>query len=133
VLSELPFGNKTVVLEMTGRELRQALEFGLGSLSEPNGRFPQVSGISMVVDRNAPQGKRLKSVKVGGKKLDDARKYRVATCDFLYHGGDGYSMLGRARLLVDERSAKLIANDVMVFLRAKGKVAPVVSDRIVVR
>jgi hypothetical protein len=57
----------------------------------------------------------------------------VGTNDFLYQGGDGYTMLGKALLLVDERSAKLIANDVMVYLRAQGEVAPAVSGRITVR
>jgi 2',3'-cyclic-nucleotide 2'-phosphodiesterase (5'-nucleotidase family) len=133
VLSELPFGNKTLVLDMTGAELRRALEYGFADLEKISGRFPQVSGLTLVVEREAPSGRRLSSIRVGGEPLDDARRYKVATNDFLYHGGDGYTMLGKARLLVDERSAKLIANDVMVYLRAQGEVAPAVSGRITVR
>jgi 2',3'-cyclic-nucleotide 2'-phosphodiesterase (5'-nucleotidase family) len=133
VVKELPFGNKTVVLEMTGAELRQTLEYGFSRLEKPSGAFPQLSGLEVVVDRAAAPGKRLASVKVGGQDLDDAKRYKVATNDYLFHGGDGYTMLAKARLLVDERSAKLIANDVMVFLRAQGEVDPKVSGRITLR
>ena len=45
VLKELPFSNKTVVLEVTGAQLRAALEHGLAKLGEASGRFPQVSGL----------------------------------------------------------------------------------------
>jgi len=133
VLKELPFGNKTLVLEMSGRELREALEFGFSNLEKVSGAFPQVSGLTLVVDRAAPPGARLSSIRVDGQNLDDSKLYKVATNDFLYHGGDGYTMLAKVPLLVDERSAKLIANDVMVFLRAKGEVAPAVSGRITFR
>jgi len=133
VVKELPFGNKTLVLEMTGAALRETLEFAFAKADKPSGAFPQVSGLELVVDRAAPPGKRLVAAKVGGDALDDSKNYKVATNDYLFHGGDGYAMLGKARLLVDERSAKLIANDVMVYIRAQEEVAPKISGRIILR
>ncbi len=44
VLSELPFGNTTVLVEITGADIKAALENGVSLFSERAGRFPQVSG-----------------------------------------------------------------------------------------
>ena len=50
VLSELPFGNTTVLIEVTGDKLRAALENGVSQIRELGGRFPQVSGLTVEVD-----------------------------------------------------------------------------------
>ena len=47
-------------------------------------------------------------------------------------GGDGYDMLKTAKPLAGERDGKLMANDVMVYLRALGTLAPKVEGRITV-
>lgn len=133
VLTELPFSNKTVVLEVTGAQLRQALEFGISNLREPTGRYPQVAGLRLVADRARPAGQRLVSVEIGGDPLDDARVYKLATNDFLMRGGDGFSMLTGAKVLSGDRDGKLIANDVMVHIRRLGTVTPVVDGRITIQ
>ena len=92
ILAELPFGNKTVKLELTGAELRQALENGFSQVEEGTGRFPQVSGLVIEVDLSKPAGERVQSVMVGDGPLDDGKTYTVATNDFMARGGDGYSV-----------------------------------------
>ena len=133
VLRELPFGNKTVILQVTGAQLRQALEEGLSQLDEPSGRFPQVSGLKVVADPAKPAGRRVVSVEVGGKPVEDGAAYTVATNDFLMRGGDGYEALRQAKVLAGERDGKLIANDVMVHIRAKGTVSQSPEGRVVLR
>lgn len=132
VLTELPFGNKTVVIALTGDELRAALEHGLAALPDPGGRFPQVSGMTVVADPLKPPGQRVLDLRVAGEPVDPGRTYAVATNDFLMRGGDGYGF-PRAKVLRGERDAKLIANDVMVFIRKEGTVAPRVEGRITLR
>ena len=44
--TELPFGNRTIVLELTGADLRAALENGVSAVAEGSGRFPHVSGMT---------------------------------------------------------------------------------------
>ena len=39
--AELPFGNKTVKLQLTGADIRAALENGLSQVEVAAGRFPQ--------------------------------------------------------------------------------------------
>ena len=94
ILTELPFGNTTVLVAITGAQVMEALENGLTDLGRPAGRFAQVSGLVVGVDASAPAGRRVASVMIGGEPLDAARSYRVATNSFLYDGGNG---LRRAR------------------------------------
>ena len=59
VLTELPFGNKTVVVKVDGAALLAALENGLSKLPERAGAFPQVSGVTVVYDAAKPAGSRI--------------------------------------------------------------------------
>lgn len=89
----LPFPNTLVVVDVTGEELKQALENGVSQVEQGAGRFPQISGMSFSYDPSQPAGQRVVEVKVGGQPLDPAKTYKVATNDFVVSGGDGYSML----------------------------------------
>jgi 2',3'-cyclic-nucleotide 2'-phosphodiesterase (5'-nucleotidase family) len=133
ILSELPFGNKSAVTEVTGTALRAALENGVSLLENRGGRFPQVSNLIVEVDTKAPAGKRILSVKVGGAPIEDARVYKIATNDFMLRGGDGYTMLaGKVAPTVDS-GGSLVANDVMVFARRLGNVAAKPEGRIILK
>ena len=132
ILTELPFGNRTVRVEATGADILLALENGLSQVEQRAGRFPQVSGLVAEVDRSRPAGSRVVRVSVGGAPLDPARVYAVATNDFLMRGGDGYGMLGaRARDL--DVQGKLVASDVMVHARHLGRIGIGVEGRMVFR
>jgi 5'-nucleotidase len=50
----------------------------------------QTSGLRGTYDLAKPEGQRLVSVTVGGRPLEDARVYRVATNSFVAEGGDLY-------------------------------------------
>jgi 2',3'-cyclic-nucleotide 2'-phosphodiesterase (5'-nucleotidase family) len=133
ILSELPFGNRTVVTEITGRDIKAALENGVSQMEQRAGRFPQVSGLTMVVDAKAPVGARVSDIRVGGEPLDPARVYRVATNDFMLRGGDGYTALsGPSGRDLDVQGA-FMANDVMSHARRLGTVSARVEGRIVLR
>ena len=131
IRSELPFGNKTIVLEVTGAALHAALENGVGGVEAGSGRFPHVSGMAFRFDASKPVGSRVDGVTVGGEPLDPARTYRLATNDFLGRGGDGYDMFAGAPRLIDAAAGKLMAAQVIEAIAAAGEVAPQVEGRIV--
>ena len=134
VLTELPFGNTTVMVEITGAELKNALENGVSLFESRAGRFPQVSGLTMVIEPTRPRGDRITSHAVGGQPLDPARRYRVATNDFMLRGGDGYTAFGTGRVLIGGTDGKLIANEVMAHARRmNGRIATTVEGRITIR
>lgn len=133
ILSELPFGNVTVMVELTGKQVREALENGVSKLEDGAGRFAHVSGMKIEVDATKPAGERVTSVMVGDKPLDDVASYKLATNDFLIGGGDGFTALGQGKVLVDARGGKLVANDVMVYVKKLGTVDAKVEGRITIK
>jgi 2',3'-cyclic-nucleotide 2'-phosphodiesterase (5'-nucleotidase family) len=92
----LPFDNFPVVLKLSGRQLRAALEYGLAAGEQDLRKFPQVAGMTVVYNRNAPAGNKIKEILVNGWPLAPEGQYTVATHDFLAAGGDGYQMLREA-------------------------------------
>lgn len=130
ILKELPFGNVTVVTEITGQQILDALENGFSQVEKGAGRFPQVSGLSVVYDPTAPAGSRVASVKVNGADLDVNKVYKVATNDYMLRGGDGYGALGGGKILVNQGNGNLMANDVINYISENGKVTNKVEGRI---
>jgi 5'-nucleotidase/UDP-sugar diphosphatase len=130
ILAELPFGNVTVLLEMTGADLRTAVEHGFSKIEDKAGRFPQVSGMTVTYDPKKPSGQRVTDIQVSGKPLDPKALYKVATNDYMAGGGDGYAMLTGSRRIIDASGAVLMATTVMNYIAAKGPVSPKIEGRI---
>jgi 5'-nucleotidase/UDP-sugar diphosphatase len=133
VLSELPFGNATSMVEITGKDVKDAIENGLRDAPQGSGRFPVVSGLTFEADLKQPQGSRVTSVKVDGKEIDPVGKYTVATNNFMLTGGDGYTALGRGKTLIGLTDGKLMANEVMVYIRRLGTVEAKVEGRAILK
>ena len=133
VLAELPFNNRVVIVEVTGKDLRRALENGLSRMPDAAGRFPQVSGLTMEVDLKRPAGDRIVAIKVGDLALSETRLYTVATNDFMARGGDGYDPFRDARRLLPESDSPLLANEVMVYVKRLGTIWTGVEGRIVMK
>ncbi len=125
VLSELPFGNKTLLLEVTGTMIADALENGVSHIENSAGRFPQISGISFAVDAGAEPGTQVSDIKMGGAPLDSGATYKLATNDYMARGGDGYGVFKSAKKLLGDLDAKLMAN-----IREAGEVVPEIEGRI---
>jgi 2',3'-cyclic-nucleotide 2'-phosphodiesterase (5'-nucleotidase family) len=133
VLAELPFNNRVLAVEMSGRDLRSAIENGLSQLPNASGRFPQVAGMRIEAEIGRPAGSRVVAIEVGGAPLDDARTYRVATNDFIGRGGDGYNTFRTAHRLIPDEDAPLLANAVMTHIRDIAPVRTNVEGRITLR
>jgi 2',3'-cyclic-nucleotide 2'-phosphodiesterase (5'-nucleotidase family) len=130
---EMPFGNAVVLLELSGADLRQALEQGLAEVEKGAGRFPQVSGVTLSYDPTAPAGQRIRDLAVGGRPVEDGRRYTLATTDYLAGGRDGYTLLKDARVRVDASGGPLLVNVVADALRQAGAKVPEVEGRVVAR
>jgi 5'-nucleotidase / UDP-sugar diphosphatase len=130
VLGELPFGNITVLVELSGADLLAALENGVSQVEDVAGRFPQVSGMTFAYDPSKAAGSRVVRVEVGGVPLDLGRMYKVATNDYVYSGGDGYIALSKGKALIDASGGTLMASMLMDYITEKGEIAPQVEGRI---
>jgi len=131
VHTELPFGNKAVVLDIAGSDLKAALEQSLKGAERATGTFPQVSGLEIQADVTRPLGQRVLSVVVNGEALAEEARYKLATSDFLARGGDGLEALTRARVLLDPDETAPVADHVIDYLGRRGTVAPALEGRIV--
>jgi 2',3'-cyclic-nucleotide 2'-phosphodiesterase (5'-nucleotidase family) len=93
----LPYENYVVAFDLSGRDLKRALEHGVAAAEHGDGRFPQVSGLRFTWSPSANPGRRIRKVLIAGRPLEPERRYRVATHDFLAAGGDGYRIFVEAR------------------------------------
>jgi 2',3'-cyclic-nucleotide 2'-phosphodiesterase (5'-nucleotidase family) len=133
VLAELPFGNRVVTIDISGRALKTAIENGLSQLPNASGRYPQVSGLVVEADLKRPAGSRITAIKVGNAPLDEARTYRVATNDFMARGGDGYAMFADAAPTLADTDAPPVAGEVIEYVKRIGTLRTGVEGRIVVK
>lgn len=130
ILTELPFGNVTVVTELPGSQLLLALENAVSQVEKGAGRFAQVSGLTFSYDPSAEAGARVSEVMVGDTALNPDALYKVAVNDYILGGGDGYGALGGGRVLTNIGGGNLVANDVMGYVEKHRKVKPAVEGRI---
>ena len=133
IFTELPFGNVTVVTELSGADILAGLENGFSQMENGAGRFPQVSGIVVEVDPSKAPGSRVVSVTIGGQPLDPAKTYKLATNDYMLGGGDGYTAFSKGKVLIDAAAGSLMASDVIDYVTATGSVAPAIEGRIVIK
>ena len=133
LLAMHPFGNVICKIDVSGRILLQALNSGVAKLPDVAGQFPQVSGLTMVVDRNAPAGSRVRDVQVNGQPLDPAKTYTVALPDFVLKGGDGYTMFAGQKVLVGPEAGDLLVDALTKYVRAKGDITQQIDGRITIR
>ncbi len=123
VLDALPFVNTLVTCEMSGDQIRAVLEQGL-TLERG---LVQVSGITASYDLGRPVGQRLVAASVGGRPLEPARLYRVATNSFLAQGGDLYATF----LTVKQTDTGKALSEVLIeFFRSRGEVAAPPAGRL---
>lgn len=138
VFAVLPFGNRTVILTLTGAQLTAAMLNGFSPVCDPliaTGRFPQVSGLKLtfhcngttpVVDNmwKAPAGPSGPLTPIG-----PADTVRFVTNDFMYTGGDGYSAFAEGTNVLQP------GDDLMQvtidYIAANSPVGPVVDGRII--
>jgi 2',3'-cyclic-nucleotide 2'-phosphodiesterase (5'-nucleotidase family) len=126
----LPFTNATIKVEATGAALRTLLEHGLAQADNQGGGFLQVSGVRLDYVPGRAAGNRIVRLEVGGKPVEPAARYTVATSDFIANGGDGHTALRGARVLVAPTSALDLPTLVLRAIEARRTIAPAVEGRI---
>lgn len=117
-LRVFPFGNMGCVAEVTGQQIKDALEMGARNYPEENGAFQQVSGLTYTIDSSIPSSVqlddkrnfvavtgpyRVTDIMVNGEPLDLERTYTLASHNYLLKdGGDGMTMFAGCNIIQDE-------------------------------
>jgi 2',3'-cyclic-nucleotide 2'-phosphodiesterase/3'-nucleotidase len=112
VYEVMPFDNTIVTLELSGAEVRRALEDGLRG-----GRVTQVSGLRFSFDLARPESQRVTLLlDATGAPFDTTRTWKVAVNDFMATGGDDYVTLARGK---NSRDTQVLVRDALEkFVRA---------------
>jgi len=133
IANELPFRSALNVISIKGKYIVEALEIGLSGLDELTGTFPHISGMRLTFDSEAKPGERLVSVFVNGNKIMPEQTYTLATTNYLFEGGDGYTPLAMGSQMKDSIVLKniLISDLVQRDIRLKGKLSSKIDNRIV--
>ena len=154
VLDVQPFNNDLCVIEATGQQILDALEWGAKDLPAEFGGFLQVSGMTYEIDVNVASGcqkdsdgnmtgiegeRRVSNVTVGGEPLDPDKTYTVGGGDYLLqNSGDGNTAFKGASVV---REKAMVDNQALIsFLQNKlgGRISadykdPYGQDRIIIK
>jgi 5'-nucleotidase/UDP-sugar diphosphatase len=106
---ELPFNNIVVLVEISGQDLLEAIEFAKQNIEDRSGSFLHFSsGMRVVYDPKAPRQNRLREVTLHSKPIDKTATYKVAISDYLLKGGDGNHWFTRGKILIHPGTGYLL-------------------------
>ena len=123
IINVHPFGNSACLVEVTGQQLKDALELGSAAYPGESGGFLQVSGLTYTINADIPSSVvkndksefvkvdgayRVSDIMVGGQPLDVNKTYTLASHNYmLKDAGDGYTMFGT-------KNVKVLQDEVMI-------------------
>lgn len=111
IASLYEYENTLVTLELTGQQVKDALEHSaryfkehqagksLGELVDtriPGYNFDMAEGVTYALDLTKPFGQRIQNLKFKGQPLSLTQKLRVVTNNYRVNGGGGYTMYKNA-------------------------------------
>ena len=82
--------DEVVIINLTGEQIRQALERSVSLYPQPNQSFLQLSGVEVTFKKASAPNNRVTTVSVNGSPLVDGKTYSVAMPSLLAKGGLGY-------------------------------------------
>ena len=110
IIDIIPFYDDIIVKEVKGKDILDALEYGVKASPKKLSRFLQVSGISFKVDTSISSSvevdendmfsgvkgnRRVYNVKIGKEEIDPNKSYKISFNNIIGGGGDGYPMFGK--------------------------------------
>jgi 2',3'-cyclic-nucleotide 2'-phosphodiesterase (5'-nucleotidase family) len=146
--SRIPAGNITIadiaglyiyentlsVIKITGKQLRDYLEFSAGYFNNyeagkplinnkmPGYNYDMVSGADYKIDISKPTGKRIIELKYKGKDITDDMSFTLALNSYRKNGGGGYEMLKNSPEIYDKLES--IRDLIINYIQRKGKITP---------
>ena len=136
----LPFGNRTVIETLTGAQMKTAFVNGFSAFCDPSintGRFPQIAGLRVQFHCDAARPakpvidgiwKTPNGASGPATPLGPTDTVRFVTNDFMYTGGDGYTVFTQGTNVLQPGDDLLqVAID---YVTAHSPVAPTVDGRI---
>ena len=128
IISVLPFGNYVVVKEISGQDLKDAIENGVQSYPDTRGAFPHVAGFIFKFNPMNEVGNKVYNITFNnGEKLDLTRAYKIATNDFMAVGGDNYTSLKGKKTVNEYEGIEEILGE---YIKANGITHTTIDGRV---
>jgi len=126
----LPFDNTLFTIELTGKQVKEAIEHGIILNNEKTFRPGQFSGLKVKYDSSKPRGQRIVEITLlDGTPIEDEKIYKVVTNDFQATGGDEYIMFTQGKNTFD---TNIPVRDVIIDeIKELKVISPVVDDRLI--
>jgi 2',3'-cyclic-nucleotide 2'-phosphodiesterase (5'-nucleotidase family) len=132
VLLELPYRNNIVLLNVSGQELRLAIEHGLSGMDKILGLYLQVSGLEVTYNSNNEIGQRVVSLKHKNKEVENTTHYKVALTEYLAKGGDNYQVFAHhEKVFFNKKNYSLLSDVVINYIRDLHVVSPTLGKRLI--
>jgi len=97
----MPFENQTVMIELSGTELRGLAEQIVNTGGQP------IAGMELEMTRD----RKLSGIRIRGESLDPEKRYRVVTSDYLAQGNGGFLKENR---MDRARNSGVLVRDVII-------------------
>ncbi len=122
ILKTLPYGTKLDLVEVTGQQILDALEWSVHAIPAEFGGFEHPAGLSFELNPNIPtpcvedeekmfvriddtMPRRVSNVRVGENPIDPDATYRLVSNDYILMDGDGFTMFRDAKTLNESDEA----------------------------
>jgi 5'-nucleotidase len=140
VVEVMPFANTLVLADLTGAELKQALEEDIDFLISKYGlashAMPYLGGAVMTVRPTAAKGARVTSLSIMGDRgvyqpVQPDKRYRIVVNAFIANGGDGFAAIRNGAGFRNDTG--IIDSDAFRdYLKSKGTLSNPTEQRVIV-
>jgi 2',3'-cyclic-nucleotide 2'-phosphodiesterase/3'-nucleotidase/5'-nucleotidase len=131
-MQALPFNNYLESVDLTGKQIIDALENSVSQVEEVKGRFLQVAGLRFTWNPDNPPGERVGKVEIGTpdnyEPIEPESTYCVATTDYIIQGGDDYTVMNDG---TNKENLGFMLYEVLAeYIKSNSPVNPAVEGRI---
>jgi 2',3'-cyclic-nucleotide 2'-phosphodiesterase/3'-nucleotidase/5'-nucleotidase len=117
----MPFDNTLVTAKLTGAQVKEAIENGIAN---PKIAFGQISGVYATYDLSRPFGQRVVKLTLeNGQPLVMDQTYTVVANDFMFTGGDNYTVLMKGADIKD--TGVPIRDSIIEYVKEQKVIQPV--------
>lgn len=130
IQSALPFRNTVTSIDVTGQEILNAIEHGVGCMEISSGCGTQLSNMRVVFDSSKPLGERIIEATIGGDPVILDKTYSLTTTNYIARGGDGFILFKDKLNKTDKPNNTLLWEMVSNYIFQHKNISPSVEGRL---
>jgi 5'-nucleotidase/UDP-sugar diphosphatase len=126
----LPAPNLIEIISMKGRDVISLFDF-IATIQPGKGSFAQVSSeVEIIIESGT---KKVRSLFINKEIINQARTYRIVTCDYIVNGNEGYGKVMKKKYNVYSSSYTLAETFILYIQSRKNKIYPKIDGRMTLK